>query len=373
MSVRNLLMLSAALFSGLICPSLRGQQAGRPAAMKADDGWETADVKSEGFDPAKIEDLIERIKAGDYKNIHSMLLVKNGKLVFEAYFPGREEDGALREYGRDVRHGIHSATKSINSLLIGIAIGKKLIPSVDVPAATFFPQYSDVFRDTGKQGVTLKHLLSMTAGLAWNEESVPYSDSRNDHVAMNAIADPVRYVLERPLVDRPGSKFNYSSGISIVLGEIVHKASGLRADEFAKRYLFEPLNITDYEWLKYPGGVVQTGGGLAMRPRDMAKIGQLVLNGGRWGDTQLISEQWIRESMKQHAPDRQYGYQWWLGKLAAGERAVITYGAQGRGGQFILVMPELKLVAVFTGWNDGNGLGEQPFEMLRRFVIPAIK
>jgi CubicO group peptidase (beta-lactamase class C family) len=357
----------------MICLAALVQQAQPSAATKADDGWDTAELKSEGFDPAKIQELIGRIKAGEYKNIHSMLLVKNGKLVAEAYFPGREEDGRLREYGRDVRHGIHSATKSINGLLIGIAIDKRLIPSVDVPAATFFPEYEDVFRDAGKRGITLKHLLSMTAGLSWHEWNVSYSDPRNDHVAMNAGADPVRYVFERPLVARPGTKFNYSSGISIALGEIIYKVSGLRADEFAKRHLFEPLGIRDYTWLAYPNGVVQTGGGLAMRPRDMAKVGQLVLNGGRWEGKQIISEQWIRDSMKQHAPDRQYGYQWWLGRLESGDRTVVTYGAQGRGGQLILVMPELKLVAVFTGWNDGNGLGEQPFEMLRSYVIPAIE
>jgi CubicO group peptidase (beta-lactamase class C family) len=129
--------------------------------------------------------------------------------------------------------------------------------------------------------------------------------------------------------------------------------------------------MSEYSWLKYPSGVVQTGGGLSLRPRDMAKIGCLILQGGRWRGKQIVSEQWLEESLKQHAPDAAYGYQWWLGQLQTGEHKVATGVAQGRGGQFILVMPSVQMVAVFTGWNDGNDLGEQPFDMLRRFILPA--
>jgi CubicO group peptidase (beta-lactamase class C family) len=261
----------------------------------------------------------------------------------------------------------------VNSLLIGIAIDQKLITGVDEKLSIFFPEYKSVFgnKDAGKDAICLKHLLSMTAGLAWDETSLPYTDARNDHVAMNHSEDQIRYVLERPLVSAPGTKFNYSSGISIVLGEIIHKVSGMRADKFAEQHLFKPLGISDYSWLKYPNGVIQTGGGLYLRPRDMGKIGYLLLNGGRWQGRQIVSETWLRESTKQQAPDRTYGYQWWLGQLPVGDRRVVTYGAQGRGGQFILAMPDLQLVAVCTGWNDGNGLGEQAFDMLRKFVLPA--
>jgi CubicO group peptidase (beta-lactamase class C family) len=337
------------------------------------DGWPTANLRDENFDAALIEDMMERIRSNEYKNIHSVLLIKNGKLIVEEYFPGREEDGHHRAYDRKTRHGIHSATKSVNSLLIGIAIDQKLMAGVDEKISTFFPQYKVVFENNQneKDSIRLKHLLSMTAGLAWDESTLPYTDARNDHVAMNRSEDPIRYVLERPLIAEPGAKFNYSSGISIVLGEIIHKVSGLRADKFAEHNLFQPLGISDYSWLKYPNGLVQTGGGLYLRPRDMGKIGYLLLNGGRWQGKQIVSETWLRESMKQQAPDRTYGYQWWLGQLPVGDRRVVTYGAQGRGGQFILAMPELHLVAIFTGWNDGNGLGEQAFDMLTKFILPT--
>jgi CubicO group peptidase (beta-lactamase class C family) len=261
----------------------------------------------------------------------------------------------------------------VNSLLIGIAIDQKMIRGVDEKLSTFFPEYKSVFEKNGseKDPICLKHLLSMTAGLAWDESSLPYTDARNDHVAMNNSEDQIRYVLERPLVAAPGTKFNYSSGISIVLGEIIHKVSGMRADKFAEQHLFKPLGISDYSWSNYPNGLIQTGGGLHMRPRDMGKIGYLLLNRGRWRGTPIVSETWLRESTKQQAPDRTYGYQWWLGQLPVGNRRVVTYGALGRGGQFVLAMPDLQLVAVFTGWNDGNGLGEQAFDMLKEFILPA--
>ena len=248
-----------------------------------------------------------------------------------------------------------------------------MIAGVDDKLSTFFPEYKSVFenKNSGKDAICLKHLLAMTAGLGWDEVSLPYTDARNDHVAMNHCEDQIRYVLERPLVAAPGTKFNYSSGISNVLGEIIHKVSGMRADKLAEQHLFKPLGVSDYSWLKYPSGIVQTGGGLYLRPRDMGKIGCLVLNGGHWQGKQIVSKTWLRESMKQQAPDRTYGYQWWLGQLPVGDRRVVTYGAQGRGGQFILAMPDLQLVAICTGWNDGNGLGEQAFDMLKEFVLPA--
>jgi CubicO group peptidase (beta-lactamase class C family) len=343
------------------------------ASEKTNDGWETADLAAALLDAKPIQDLLERIRNNTYKNIHGVLLVQNGKLVVEEYFPGQQEDGKQQAFTRDTLHEIHSATKSINSILIGIAIDQKLIRSVDEKISTFFPEYGDIFADGKRDAICLKHLLSMTAGLSWDEWTNSYTDVRNDHVAMNRSNDPVRYALERPVVAAPGTKFAYSSGVSIVLGEIIYKVSGLRADKFAERHLFAPLGISEYSWLRYPNGVVQTGGGLSLRPRDMAKIGYLVLQGGRWQEKQIVSERWLEESLKQHAPDAAYGYQWWLGQLQAGDRKVAVGGAQGRGGQFILVMPSVQMAAVFTGWNDGNGLGEQPFDMLRRFILPALK
>ena len=171
------------------------------------DGWSTGSLSSVGINSDLIEKLLAQIKNDTYKNIHSILIVKDGKLVIERYFPGQEEDGRHRVYQPDTLHGIHSATKSVNSLLIGIAIDQKLIRGVDEKLSAFFPEYADVFADGKRVALCLKHLLSMTAGLSWDEWTNSYNDVRNDHVAMNRSNDPVRYTLERPVVAAPGTQF----------------------------------------------------------------------------------------------------------------------------------------------------------------------
>lgn len=341
------------------------------AVVKSNDGWETVEPGKESLDARLLTQMFAHIADNSYKNIHSVLIVKNGKLVAEKYFSGQDSQGHFRVFGRDSLNELHSATKSIDSILIGIAVDQHLISGVDEKISTFFPEYADIFADRAKGALRLRDFLSMTSGLSWDEAKYPYSDSRNDQVGMNKSADPVRYTLGKPVVAPPGTKFNYNSGISIVLGEIIHKVSGLQADKFAERYLFNPLGITDYFWQKYSNGTLQTGGGLYLRSRDMAKIGQLLLNGGRWQGKEIVSENWIQQSIAQNAPDRTYGYQWWLGHLEAGDRSIFAYGAQGRGGQFIIIMPEVQMVAVFTGWNEENGLGEQPYDMLQRYILPA--
>ena len=347
---------------------------------KTNDGWKTASLKDARLDTNLIKELIERIGDNSYKNIHSVLLVKNGKLVVEECFPGQDSVGQYQMFTRDTLNEMHSATKSVNSILIGIAIDQHLIPSVDEKISSFFPEYSDIFTNKEKDAIRLKDLLTMTAGLSWDEWTYPsYTDPRNDAAMMASKADFFRYVLEKPVATSPGTKFVYNSGISLMLGEIIYKVSGLRADKFAERYLFTPLGITNYSWGKAPNGVVNTLGGLALRPRDMAKVGCLFLNGGRWQEKQIVSEKWVKDSTRQQVGVGQlpawfladgYGYQWWLGSFHVRGQTIESYSARGRGGQFIIVFPTLQMVAVFTGWND-NQLLEQPLDMLQRYILPA--
>ncbi|MGD0207819.1 MAG: serine hydrolase [Verrucomicrobiota bacterium] len=357
--------------------NIKGYQYTVP--KKTNDGWETASLNSVHLDASLIKELFERIGDNSYKNIHSVLLVKNGELVVEEYFPGQDSFGQYRTFTGDTLHEMLSATKSVNSILIGIAIDQHLIRNVDEKISSFFHEYSDIFTNKEKDEIRLKDLLSMTAGLSWDEWRYPYTDSRNDAAVMASKADFFRYVLERPVATSPGTKFVYNSGISLMLGEIIYKASGLKADKFAERYLFSRLGITNYSWGKAPNGVVNTLGGLALRPRDMAKVGYLFLNGGRWQRKQIVSEKWVKESTKQQVGAGQlpawfladgYGYQWWLGSFHVRGQTVESYSARGRGGQFIIVFPTLQMVAVFTGWNDNELLG-QPLDMLQRYILPA--
>jgi CubicO group peptidase (beta-lactamase class C family) len=343
------------------------------------DGWQTATLSSANVAAEPIHELFNRIKDNTYKNIHSVLVVKNGKLVVEEYFPGRDSNGKYRVYQRETLHETCSITKCVNSILIGLAINQHLIKGVDEKISTLLPAYSDVFGDEKKDAICLKHLLTMTAGFSWDEWKYPYSDPRNDHAAMDDSKDPVRYVLQRPLITKSGEQFVYNSGGSTVLGEIIHQMSGLKADKFAERHLFGPLGISKYYWSNYATGFVRTGGGLAVRPRDMAKIGYLFLNGGRWQGQQIVSEEWVKESIKNRVDPKQfpdwhkdggYGYQWWLRSFKVGNRVIFSYHAPGLGGQFIFVVPEFEIVAVFTGWNE-NELSLQPFEMFERYVLAA--
>jgi CubicO group peptidase (beta-lactamase class C family) len=342
----------------------------RSTPEKINDGWETASPESIGMESASVNALIGLVKGGSYKNIHSVLVVKDGKLVVEEYFAGRDQADKDQDYGRDTLHTQQSVTKSVNSILVGIAIDQHLIHGVDEKASTFFPEFADNFTAPGKEALQLKHFLSMTGGFAWTESGVPYTDPRNDANVMNRNAAPLRFVLEKPLAVRPGKKFLYDSGLSVALGDIVRRASGLDTEVFAERHLFHPLGITQWFWARLPDGSLHTGGGLWLRPRDMAKIGFLYLNHGRWQGQQIVSEDWIRESTRQQAPYFGYGYQWWLRTFRGRDHAIEAYCAQGLGGQFIMVIPEMNLVSAFTSWNVGP-LTEQPFDMMQRYILPA--
>jgi CubicO group peptidase (beta-lactamase class C family) len=307
-----------------------------------------------------------------------VLLVRNDKLVVEEYFPGthpvigetleQEPDweGRYQAFDRDTLHTLQSATKSVNSILVGIAIDQKLIPGgVDEPIRTFFPGM------TSHADIRLKHFLSMTAGLDWNE-TVPFTDPANDCDRMNHSDDPVAMLLRRQNVAPPGSTFVYNSAASVTLGEIVRKASGMPVDRFAQTHLFTPMGISNYAWRgRFRNGVIHTGGGLYLRPRDMAKIGCMMLNNGRWRGKQIVSEQWVRESLKQQTPDRGYGYQWWMRTFKVGDRTVVSSWAGGYGGQFIFLFPDLHLVVVTTGWNPENG--GQFMGMMERYILPAAR
>ena len=364
----------------LVARLAAGQTRPSAGVEKTKDGWEPASPADEKLDAAMVSAMLERVRGGAYRNVRSVIIARNGKLVVEEYFPRTEGDRREQALRRASPVESTSATKSVTSMLIGIAIDRGLIRSADERLATFFPEYADVFAaDPGRAKITLKDLLTMTAGLAWDEWTLPYTDPRNDHIAMVRSDDPIRYVLERPVVAAPGETFAYNSGLSIILGQVIFKVSGLRADKFAERHLFEPLGITDFYWLKYPDDIVQAGGGLYVRPRDMAKLGQLFLDGGRWNGKQVISETWVKASVTSHvgaakidpaAKATGYGYQWWLGSFRVGDRDVPSYGARGRGGQFIIVLPDQQMVVVFTSPPD-NPLMFQPLDIVKRDILPA--
>lgn len=347
------------------------RQAASPDAYQAprqvDDGWKTAAAEDVGMDPAKIEALVRDVRSGGHDSLHSALLVKDDRLVLEEYFHG---------YNRLRTHDVASVTKSVTSILIGIAIDQGAVAGTDQSLADLLPKYADLIQtDPAKQDLKLWHILTMTSGFEWDEETHPYGDLRNDCTQMERSADPVRFVLERPLVHEPGAHFQYSGGNAMLLSAIIKSKTGMQADAFAEKYLFEPLGISSYKWGRYANGLTDTGGGLSLRPRDMAKIGLLVLNDGRWNGEQVIPKSWVEESTQAHvAADAgaEYGYQWWRTRVPVGLRSVDTFFAAGYGGQAINVFPELGLVVVFANeLTPGSGNAMQNLVLMSEYVLPA--
>lgn len=323
-----------------------------------DNGWPVASIDDDKLiDRAALCRMADRLAALSDPHIHAVLVARGGRLVFERYFRGNDEFPS-RLYGRrvanvtfdaDTLHDVKSVSKSVASLAVGIAVDRGLIPSIDEPVFSFFPELSDL-RSPERDRIRLVHVLTMSMGLAWVEATPSTGDDDNDEARMHRAPDACRYVLGLPVTAPPGQEFFYNTGALALVSAIIRKATGRPLDEFARETLFEPLGITAVEWRRYKGDT-DAGGGLRLRPRDMAKIGQLVLAGGRWNDRQIVSRGWIETStaLKIKATDNQsYGYLWWLGRSLHNGREVHWIGALGRGGQSIRIVPELDLVVAVT-------------------------
>jgi CubicO group peptidase (beta-lactamase class C family) len=318
-----------------------------------DDGWAVASVNEDKLiDRAALCRMADRLAASSDANVHAVLVARGGKLVFERYFRGSDEING-RPVGKvtfdaDTLNNVKSVSKSVASLAVGIAIDRGLIGSINEPIFSFFPELSDL-RSPEKERIQLLHALTMSMGLEW-VEATPDNEGNNDEERMHMAPDPCRYVLGLAATAQAGQEFFYNTGALTLVSAIIRKATGRPLDEFARATLFEPMGITGVEWIRVKGDT-DAGGGLRLRPRDMAKIGQLVLAGGRWNDRQVVSKAWIDASMTPRMDATGlffYGYLWWLGRSLLNGREVHWAGALGRGGQSIRIVPELDLVVVVT-------------------------
>ena len=342
-----------------------------PASL--DDGWPVSTLAAEGLDARLVDAMLGAIRDGRYEKLDGVLLARNGKLVLEAYFNG---------FDREAKHDTRSAFKSITSALAGIARDKGLIPTLDDPVSDYFPDYWPGIESgrAAKGRISLAHLLTMTPGFD-AEENWGVGPDREE--AMWHSADWVQYTLALPMAREAGARFSYNSSTTFLIGEIVARAAGDSLPIFAETHLFGPLGITDYCWTLTDKGRAVAQGSFYMRPRDMAKLGQLFLDRGLWRGRRLLSERWVEVSTRRHvdagrpdsaedAPSRLgYGYQWWT--YRARNRVFDQYFASGNGGQKIFVFPRLALVAVFTGssYNDPAG-HRQVTEIFTRYLVPAL-
>jgi len=330
--------------------------------------WPVGTLRDAAIDRAPIDTLIAGVLSGDFSAVHSVLIARHGVLVLEEYFAGTDIDKVAKDFSRDVLHQTASCTKSVTSILIGIAVDRGLLTDLNEPLPQLFPAYSDLDWSGGRQEITLEHLLTMRAGMFWNENP---ADPENSHLGLYSGADPIRYILELPMTDPPGTRWHYNSGLPVLLGAIIENRTGLNAESFAAEHLFGPLGITAWEWYMMPNGMPHTGGGLALCPRDMARIGQLYLQDGQWDGEQIVSEHWVRESIRTHSDELGYGYFWWLDSHQIDDHSYDSFLAWGYGGQHIFVVRELDLVVVFTGANIETDT--PPWRMLEEYILPAVR
>jgi len=317
--------------------------------------WRTASPESQGMDSEYLLKMMKTIweqKIG----INCALIVRNGYIVFES--------NSYAYHHSDMRN-VQSCTKSVASALIGIAIDKGFIKDVHQPVLSFFPDRKAKKLDTDKKMMTLENLLTMTTGLKCRDSHFYQWDGLT---RMQSRRDWVKYMIDLPMVEKPGTHFEYCNGASFLLAAILQEQTEINALTFAEKNLFAPLGIYKVEWPSNPQGITIGWGQLRMRPRDMAKLGYLYLNDGLWDETQIISSKWIKDSTRKHTiasgvPG--YGYQWWI----------ITddiYAAVGYYGQFIMVAPKEKIVAVFTSSLPFKAM-YIPIGLLGAYILPSAK
>ncbi len=347
----------------------------KPDQLK--DGIQTGTLKEVGLNEKILKAMHDSITAGAYPNIHSVLIFHNKKLVYENYWSGHDENRGtdfigMINHGRDSLHDVRSITKSIVSAAMMIAIDQGEIKNVHQRLFDFFPEYAKY--DTGmKRNITVKHLLTMSAGLKWrDDDQVWFADS----LKVKDVHYAVDFILRQPITDTPGTKFNYSAGCTQLVALIIEKATGLDIEKFTDKYLFEPMGITKYEWTKEKNGLVNAWGALRMRSRDLMKFGLLYMNQGKWNGKQLISSGLVNESVQTHiyteAPYG-YGYQFWTLVDTVNNQLIKTIEATGNGGQKIEINRAENLILVITAGNyDTHNLKKFSYDVYLDFVYPAI-
>jgi CubicO group peptidase (beta-lactamase class C family) len=339
------------------------------AALAADDGWQTAAPESAGLSPTKLQTMKKAMAAGEFHKIGSVVVIGHGKLVYEHYFDG--DASTLRDP--------RSAAKTITSILAGIAIDRGDLSGVDARVLPFFTDKQPLDNpDRRKEKITVEDFLTMSSALEcddWNDHS------RGNEEKMYLIEDWVRFTLGLPIrgyapwvtpPDRAkyGRTFSYCTAGVFTLGQVIARAAKTPVDDYAQQHLFAPLGIESWQWPYATGHLAMSGGGLRLRSRDFAKIAQMVLNGGTWNGKRIVSEAWVRTSVKPHAvidETTEYGYLWWLKSFKSHPAWFMT----GNGGNKVVVLPDLDLIVVLTSTNyNTKGMHEQTEKMLVDYILP---
>lgn len=358
-------------------------------------GWEKSSPEAQGLKEELFTELDKKIANGDYGYIDGFIIIRNGYLVYENFYKhdyikineGIDDTQWQYNYNNPdwhpfykgtKLHTLQSVTKSVTSAAIGIAIGRKELSGVDVKMVEIFKDENISNLDERKKRMTLEDVLTMRAGIDWNE-SLPYTDPNNTCIQLEASDDWFKFVINRPMEAEPGTVFEYNSGASMLLSAAIKTATGMFIDKYVEKYLFKPLGIAHYYWKITPTGLPDTEGGLYLEPYDLAKIGYLYLNHGIWDGKRILPEGWVEATVTPHVADvapkndrvnTAYGYQWWL-LLYDNQSQDYIYACLGYGGQYLLVAPRYNLIAVFNGWNIYRKRG-MPLRVFYDYVLKAV-
>ncbi|MCZ7436180.1 serine hydrolase [Micromonospora sp. WMMC241] len=319
--------------------------------------------------------LDEALRAGRLDGLHGVVVARGGQLLLEHYGSGEDfswgDPLGVVEFGPETLHDIRSVTKSVTALLYGVALDDGLVPAPEEALLPRFPQYPDLAADPRRARLTVAHALTMSLGLEWRED-LPYDSPANAEIAMELAPDRYRYVLERPVVEPPGTRWTYCGGATALLGHLIADGTGQTLPEYAQAKLFEPLGISRYEWMAGPDGVASAASGLRLVPRDLLRIGELVLREGTWDGRRLVPADWLRTMLQPRLRTEwgaRYGYHWYLDTVAGHD----LVAGMGNGGQRLYVLPGLDLtVAVTAGNYDHPEQWRTPLALLEQVILPEI-
>jgi CubicO group peptidase (beta-lactamase class C family) len=360
-----LVILATLLFSACPTPDIDPPEE-TPQQKYVIDSLSGSNNGSYEFDEDKLAQIVDDVEKGQYGNVHSLIIIHNDGLVMEEYFKG---------WTRHMLHNGFSVAKSIISALIGIGIEQGSISSVNEKLLSFFSEYSTIdILDGRKESITLKHVLTMSAGFVWDDPSTLSTDPESYTAKMRESSNWIKYVLDMPMSDNPGTEFLYNSGGSHLLSGILTNKTGQTAEQFAEEHLFNVLGITKWEWKSDPNGLTVAPWGLELHPVNMAMFGYLYLKKGLLNGEQSVPESWVEESTAKYFVVEEfsvgimdgmfdYGYHWWRFNdsffesfLWSGDppKTNDIFYASGYGAQFIYVIPHLDIVMVFTGWEPNK-------------------
>ena len=332
--------------------------------------WPVSTPEQQGLDSKRLGELVGLIREGNrYPGLHSLLVVRRGRLVVEEYFNG---------WSAERMHTLQSVSKSFTSALVGIAIGRGELKGTDERILAFFPDAPRIAHlDERKASIRIEDLLTMRSGTDYHERGLG-----SPHAWLNLRPwGWDTFYLDRPMLAAPGTTFRYDSGGVILISSLLRRRTGLHADAYAERHLFRPLGIRKRAWLGNWAGHTHAGGGLYLTARDTARFGLLYLRNGRWADEQVVPEAWVRESFRRHVEfDTKgrgvvgYGYLWWvLAPDPNGSAPRDIYAAIGRMAQYVFVVPEHDMVVVVNGSARAGADQGRPIEFLYSYILPAVR